>query len=317
MALEKVPVCVVGVGHLGRHHARLYAEDPDAELVAVVDSDKARAESIAADYGCVPLTELSAIPDRVRAASIAVPTVHHCRIAVQLLQSGRDVLVEKPLTKDLDEADRILEAASGNGRLVMVGHTERFNPAVAALAEVVDRPRFFEVHRLAAFSSRSTDIDVVLDLMIHDLDLLLHLDGTDPVSVDAVGVAALTDKVDIANARIRFASGCVANMTASRISAEPVRRIRVFQERTYLSCDTAIRKVERYTLVAGAGGRPEIRHDVLPVSEGEPLGNELKAFLEAVRHRTAPPVEGIHGRRAVQLAYQVLASIEASADAGR
>ncbi|MBD3867092.1 MAG: Gfo/Idh/MocA family oxidoreductase [Acidobacteria bacterium] len=316
MTHEKVPVCVVGVGHLGRHHARLYAEDPDADLVAVIDSDRDRAESIAADYGCEALTGLSAIPDKVRAASVAVPTVHHCRVAVELLQSGRDVLVEKPLTKDLDEADRILDAAAANGRLVMVGHTERFNPAVAALAQVVDRPRFFEIHRLAAFTSRSTDIDVVLDLMIHDLDLLLHLDGTDPISVDAVGVAALTDKVDIANARIRFESGCVANLTASRISTEPVRRIRVFQERTYLSCDTAIRKVERYALVAGDGGRPDIRHDVLPVSQGEPLGNELKAFLDAVRHRTAPPVDGVHGRRAVELAYQVLASIEASADAG-
>jgi len=315
MAHEKVPVCVVGVGHLGRHHARLYAEDPDAELVAVVDSDRARAETIAAEYGCTALTDLSAIPDKVRAASIAVPTVHHCRVAVELLESGRDVLVEKPLTKDLDEADRILEAAAGSGCLVMVGHTERFNPAVAALAKAVDRPRFFEIHRLAAFTSRSTDIDVVLDLMIHDLDLLLHLDSTDPVSVDAVGVAALTDKVDIANARIRFASGCVANLTASRISTEQVRRIRVFQERTYLSCDTAIRKVERYRLVAGDDGRPDIRHDVLDVHEGEPLGNELKAFLDAVRHRTAPPVTGVDGRRAVQLAYQVLASIEASADA--
>ncbi len=316
MALEKVPVCVVGVGHLGKHHARLYAEDPDAELVAVVDSDRARAESIAAEFGCEAVTELSGIPERVRAASIAVPTLHHCRVAVQLLQSGRDVLVEKPLTKDLDEADRILKAASGSGRLVMVGHTERFNPAVVALAKVVDRPRFFEIHRLAAFSTRSTDIDVVLDLMIHDLDLLLYLDGSDPVSVDAVGVAALTDKVDIANARIRFASGCVANLTASRISTEPVRRIRVFQDKTYLACDTAIRRVERYRLVAGDGGRPDIRHDVLEVSQSEPLGNELKAFLDAVRRRTAPPVQGRDGRRAVELAYRVLASIEASGNAG-
>ncbi len=316
MAVEKVPVCVVGVGHLGRHHARLYAENPDVELVAVIDTDKARAESIAAEYGCDALTGLSRIPDRVRAASIAVPTVHHCRIAVELLRSGRDVLVEKPLTKDLDEADRILEAAAGSGSLVMVGHTERFNPAVAALAGAVERPRFFEIHRLAAFTSRSTDIDVVLDLMIHDLDLLLSLDDSDVVAVDAVGVAALTDKVDIANARIRFASGCVANLTASRISVEPVRRIRVFQEKTYLSCDTAARRVERYRLIVGEDGRPDIRHDVLEVAPGEPLGNELLAFLDAVRRRTAPPVEGVQGRRAVELAFQVLESIKASSDAG-
>jgi predicted dehydrogenase len=316
MAAEKVPVCVVGVGHLGRHHARLYAEDPEAELVAVIDTDQARAESIATEYGCEALTELSRIPDRVRAASIAVPTVHHCKIAVELLRSGRDVLVEKPLTKDLDEADRILETAAGSGKLVMVGHTERFNPAVAALAGAVERPKFFEIHRLAAFTSRSTDIDVVLDLMIHDLDLLLSLDDSDLVSVDAVGVAALTDKVDIANARIRFASGCVANLTASRISVEPVRRIRVFQERTYLSCDTAAGQVDRYRLVVGDDGRPDIRHDVLEVSRGEPLGNELRAFLDAVRRRTTPPVEGAQGRRAVELAFQVLESIKASTDAG-
>ena len=208
--------------------------------------------------------------------------------------------------------EHILEAARATDRLVMVGHTERFNPAVARLAAEVGDPRFFEVHRLAAFTARSTDIDVVLDLMIHDLDLLLRLDGTEPVAVDAVGVAALTPMVDIANARIRFRSGCVANLTASRISAEPVRRIRVFQDRTYLSCDTAACRVERYRLLSDRSGRPDIRHDVLDVPKGEPLENELNAFLECVRARTAPPVTGLDGRRAVQLAYQVLESIQAA-----
>jgi len=320
MSERGIPVCVVGVGHLGRHHARLYAENPAADLVAVVDADQERARTISADYGCEAMTSVSALLEsslQVQAASVAVPTVHHREVAIELLEAGIDVLVEKPLTKKLSEADAILEAAAARSRLVMVGHTERFNPAVATLAAAVREPRFFEIHRLAAFTARSTDIDVVLDLMIHDLDLLLHLDGTEPLAVDAVGVAALTPMVDIANARIRFASGCVANLTASRISAEPVRRVRVFQDRTYLSCDTAARKVERFRLLTDEAGRPDIRHDVLEIPEGEPLGNELAAFIECVKTRTPPPVSGEDGRKAVALAYQVLDSIEATAGASK
>ncbi len=316
MAEDRIPVAVVGVGHLGRHHARLYAADPGADLVAVVDRDLERARTIAAQYGCDAFDDPAALPGRVRAASVAVPTVHHREVAEGLLAAGLDVLVEKPLAPGLEDADAILAAAKVAGRLVMVGHTERFNPAVMALANAVDAPRFFEIHRLSAFSARSTDIDVVLDLMIHDLDLLLHLDGTAATAVDAVGVAALTDKVDIANARIRFASGCVANLTASRISAEPVRRVRVFQSRTYLSCDTVARAVERYRLVFGASGKPEIRHDRLPVPEGEPLGNELAAFVRAVRTRSAPEVDGPQGRRALELAYRVLDAIRGAAGPG-
>jgi predicted dehydrogenase len=181
-----------------------------------------------------------------------------------------------------------------------------------ALMQAVDAPRFFEIHRLAGFSARSTDIDVVLDLMIHDLDLVLHMDGSEVVSVDAAGVAALTDKIDIANARIRMASGCVANLTASRISAEPSRRIRLFQTRTYLSCDTGARKVDRYRLTLTADGHPEIRHERLPVGDGEPLRTELEAFVAAVRERAVPPVDGLQARRAIDLAHRVRRSIEES-----
>lgn len=305
-----IPVGVVGVGHLGRQHARLYASLPGARLVAVADRDLGRAREVAGSYGCEALADPAALIGRVRAASIAVPTGSHRAVAELLLQAGIDVLVEKPLARTLAEADAIIAAAEARSRLVMVGHSERFNPAVAALARAVDAPRFFEIHRLAAFSARSTDVDVVLDLMIHDLDLLLHLDGTEAVAIDAVGVAALTDKVDMANARIRLASGCVANLTASRISAEPVRRVRVFQARTYISCDTATRSVDRYRLVIGPGGAPSITHDSLPVDQGEPLRLELEAFLEAVRARSAPPVDGRQGRRALALAYQVLEAIE-------
>src|SRR4029453_14193747 len=196
-----------------------------------------------------------------------------------LLAGGSDVLIEKPIAPSPSDADAILEAAVRAGRLVMGGDTGAFNPALRALSRAVDAPRFVEIHRLAAFTARSTDVDVVLDLMIHGLDLLLWFDGTEPLSVDAVGVAALTDKIDIANARIRFASGCVANVTASRISAEALRRIRGFQSRTYLGCDTGARKVERFRLMIGSDKKPSIQHELLPVDDGEPLGGGLSAFL--------------------------------------
>jgi predicted dehydrogenase len=311
-APEPIPVAVVGVGHLGRHHARLYASLPNAKLVAVVDRDRDRAEAIAREFGAEVHDSVESLGGTVRAASVAVPTIHHRQVAELLLGAGVDVLVEKPIAPTVEDADAILSAAEESGRIVMVGHTERFNPAIRALARAVDAPRFLEIHRLAGFSSRSTDVDVILDLMIHDLDLLLFLDGSDAVQVDAVGVAALTDKVDIANARIRLASGCVANLTASRISAEKLRRVRVFQSRTYLACDTAERSVQRWHLAYGADRAARIDHDVLPVEEGEPLAIELTAFLEAVRTRTAPDMDGRAGRRALDLAFRVLESIASS-----
>jgi len=282
---EPMPVGVVGVGHLGRHHARIYAGMQGVKLVGVVDSDAARAREIATEYDCEVIADVASLAKHVRAASVAVPTQYHRDVATELLRAGVDVLIEKPITRTLAEADEILEAVRSSGKLVMVGHTERFNPAVKAFARRVKQPKFFEIHRLAAFSARSTDIDVVLDLMIHDLDLLLALDGTEVVAVDAVGIAALTDKVDIANARVRLESGCVANLTASRISAEPLRRIRLFQPRTYLSCDTGRREVEQYSLAVTSGGAPEIRHEKIEVPDEEPLGNELTEFVSAVRRR--------------------------------
>ena len=305
MSEVPIPVGVVGVGHLGRHHARLYASFPGAKLVAVVDRDHARAQQIASEHGCEALADASELAGRVTAASVATPTIHHRGVAETLLAAGVDVLIEKPIAPSLEDADAILATASRAGRLVMVGHTERFNPAMAALSRVIDAPRFVEIHRLAGFSARSTDVDVILDLMIHDLDLLLWFDGTEPVSVDAVGVAALTEKIDIANARIRFASGCVANVTASRISAEPLRRIRIFQSRTYVGCDTGERKVERFRLVVGSDKKPSIQHEILPVDHGEPLALELSAFLAAVRSRSVPPIDGLAGRRALELAIRV------------
>jgi predicted dehydrogenase len=307
-----IKVGVVGVGHLGRHHARIYASLPGVELVGIVDHDEARARAIAAEHGCPVLASIDELAARADAVSVAVPTVHHREVAVRLLEQEVDVLVEKPISRTLDEADAINAAAEATNRIVMVGHTERFNPAVKALAGAVRQPRFFEVHRLAAFTARSTDIDVVLDLMIHDLDLLMALDGTEPVSVDAVGIHALTDRVDIANARVRFASGCVANVTASRISTESLRRIRVFERHTYIACDTGKQSVERYRLVPSEGQAPEIRRDMLEVADEEPLVNELAAFVDAVRTRERPAIDGRQGARVLRMAHEVLASIEAN-----
>lgn len=315
MSAREIPCGVVGVGHLGRHHARLYASLPGARLVAVADRDFERATRVAGEYRCEAFRDASELATRVAAASVATPTVHHRAVAETLLAAGVDVLIEKPIAPSLVDADAILDAARRADRLVMVGHTERFNPAMAALSRAVDAPRFVEIHRLAGFSARSTDVDVILDLMIHDLDLLLWFDGTEPRSVDAVGVAALTDKIDIANARIRFASGCVANVTASRISAETLRRIRVFQSRTYLGCDTGERKVERFRLIIGPDARPSIQHELLPVDDAEPLAVELAAFIHAVRTRTAPPVDGLAGRRALELAIRVREAIALSGTA--
>lgn len=308
---EPIEVGVVGVGHLGRHHARLYAALPGAKLVAVADRDLERARAVAVEYGAEAYDSVEGLLGKVRAASVAVPTVHHRAVAERLLREGVDVLIEKPIASSLEEADAIVAAAAEGGRLAMIGHTERFNPAIRALARAVDAPRFLEIHRLAGFSARSTDVDVILDLMIHDLDLLLLLDGSEPVQVDAVGVAALTDKVDIANARIRLASGCVANLTASRISAEKLRRVRVFQSRTYLACDTAERSVERWRLGYGPEGAPRIAHDALPVEDGEPLAIELSAFLDAVRTRSGTDIDASAGRRALELAFRVLEQIAA------
>ena len=309
MAREEVLVGVAGVGHLGRHHARLYATLPGVRLVAVADRDITRARAVAKEFGCEALSEAEGLLGRVEAASVAVPTVHHREVGETLLDGGVDVLVEKPMAASLEEADALNAAARRASRIVMVGHTERFNPAVIALARAVDAPRFLEIHRLACFTDRSTDVDVVLDLMIHDIDLLLYLDGTEPVSIDAVGVAALTEKVDIASARIRLASGCVANLTASRISADKVRKIRVFQSRTYLACDTVQGTVERYRLHSHPHGGPGIHREHLPVGSGEPLALELAAFVEAVRSRSTPPVDGLQGRRALGLAYRVREAI--------
>jgi predicted dehydrogenase len=301
-------VGVVGVGALGQHHARVYAQLPDVRLVGVHDTSPERAAEVAGRHGTRVFAEVEALLDEVDAVSVAVPTVDHHRTALAALQAGKDVLVEKPMAATLAEADDLIRVAAERGVLLQVGHIERFNPVVDVLGEHAGRPRFIEVHRLASFSPRSLDIDVVLDLMIHDLDIVLWLDGSDPVQVDAVGVPVLTPRADIANARLRFASGLIANLTASRVSAEKVRKFRVFSPRTYVSLDLAARSATVHRLVEGPG-TAQIAVERLTAPDIEPLARQLASFVSSVRARSAPLVSGLDGRRALALAHTILAKM--------
>jgi predicted dehydrogenase len=303
-------VAVVGVGHLGRHHARILSALDGAELVAVVDTLPGRAAEIAAGTSARPLTDFREIVGEVDAVTIAVPTEQHRDVALPFLAKGTAVLIEKPMARSLAEADEILAAAKASGATLAVGHTERYNPAVAAVMPLVTSPRFIEVHRLGVFPERSLDIDVVFDLMIHDLDVILSLVRSDVVSIEAVGVPVLTPKYDIANARLRFASGCIANVTASRISKDRVRKIRFFQPDAYISIDYAAQEVEGWRLVRKDGARPAIEGGQLPVQHDEPLKRELADFLGAARDRRAPVVDGAAGRRALELATRIAEKME-------
>jgi predicted dehydrogenase len=304
---------VVGVGHLGRHHARILASVAGANLVAVVDTNGPRAEEIAAaSGGAQAFTDARAILDRVDLVSIATPTEVHAEMATLFLEHGIPVLVEKPLARSVAEADAIIAAAERSGAVLAVGHTERFNPAVMAARSAVQDPGFVEVHRLGTFPERSLDIDVVFDLMIHDLDLVLSMVGSEVVSLEAVGVPVITNRADIANARIRFASGCVANVTASRISRDRTRKIRFFQRDAYISIDCGAREAEAYRLVRHPDRRPEIEGGRIEVQDSEPLRNELQDFVDAVRFGRQPLVGGADGRRAVALAAAISDQMAAS-----
>jgi predicted dehydrogenase len=296
-------VGVIGVGHLGRHHARLLAAMDEVELVGVVDIVAERAAAIAAEYG----TRACAAGDLlgvVDAVSVAVPTAAHEAVARPFLERGVAVLVEKPMADSLASADRLLAAATAGGARLAVGHTERFNPALAAARPYITRHRFVEVHRLGTFPERSLDIDVVFDLMIHDLDLLLDLVGAEVVSVEAVGVNVLTPRLDIANARLRFASGCIANLTASRISRDRVRKARFFAGEAYVGVDFAAQEAEVYRLDR-SGPAPRVVGGSVPIESAEPLGRELEDFVAAVRGRRAAAVPGAAGRDALALATRI------------
>jgi predicted dehydrogenase len=300
---------VIGVGHLGQHHARLLAAMDDVELVAVVDTRPGRAEEIAAKYGGRAFTDAAPVLDLVDAVSVAVPTESHVHVTLPFVERGVAALVEKPLASSIGAADQLIEAAERRGAPLAVGHTERFNPAVAAALPMVSDPRFIEVHRLGTFPERSLDIDVIFDLMIHDLDLLLAVVGSEVVNVEAVGVHVLTPRTDIANARLRFASGCIANLTASRISREQVRKIRFFQHDSYVSIDSASQEVDVYRLVRG-DGRPSIQGGRMDVTRDEPLRLELRDFVAAVRERRQPTVTARAGREALALATRIAETMD-------
>src|SRR5665213_1634765 len=297
-------VAVIGVGHLGKHHARILAALPGVELVAVVDTHLGRASEIASEYGSRAVIDVREVMDKVDAVTIAVPTGMHLQVSLPFLQAGIPALVEKPMARSLAEADGMIAAAAKSGALLAVGHTERFNPAVAVAREHLTNPRFIEVHRLGTFPERSLDIDVVFDVMIHDLDVILSVVKSEVASIDAVGVPVLTSKFDIANVRIRFANGCMANLTASRISRERVRKIRFFQPDAYISIDYAAQKVEKFT-ISRLLGIPKIDGGDVAVTSGEPLVRELADFVDAVRLKRPPLVDGAQGRRALALADQI------------
>jgi len=317
-------VAVIGAGAFGRNHARVYhqlaAAGEPVRLIGVVDSSAERADAVAREFNCRAfgsIDQLVSTHREVHAASIAVPTVHHAAVASQLIQAGVDVLIEKPLTTSLAEADELIKLAEDTGRIAQVGHLERFNPAVQATIPLITKPMFFEVHRLSVFTPRSLDVDVVLDLMIHDLDAVLSFVKSPIKEIRAAGIPILSDKIDIANARIEFESGCIANFTASRVSTERVRKLRFFQPRQYISIDYGRQDVLVLTVGAAEPGAASINPDIQmfkpPVSPDEPLRAELRAFLHAVRTRETPAVTLDDGRRALAVALEVLSQIEAHA----
>jgi predicted dehydrogenase len=273
-----------------------------------VDANSERAARLASEFSAKVFPDIESLASNVDAASVAVPTVEHARVGCRLLELGLDVLVEKPIAASLDEADELVSVASRAGRILQVGHLERFNPAIVAVMPVLNHPLYFEVHRLGVFTPRSLDVDVVYDVMIHDLDILLALVNAPVVDVKAIGIPVVTDKVDIAHARLDFATGAVANVTASRVSTERVRKLRFFQQHEYISVDFTRQDALRIR-VAEPGPQPKFDFAALPSEREEPLRAELRAFLESVRTRRAPAVDGAAGRRALELADQVMAGI--------
>ncbi len=302
---NKARMGVVGVGYLGRFHALKYAQIPDVELAGVVDVNQKRADEVAGECSTNSFYDYSQLFGLVEGVSIAAPTKDHFNIARDFLERNIDVLLEKPMTCSLTEADELIRIADKNGAILQIGHLERFNPAVIALKDTIDKPLFIESHRLAHFKDRGTDVDVILDLMIHDIDIILSLVKASAVNVEAVGVPVISENVDIANARLSFNSGCVANVTASRISSKDTRKIRIFQPNAYISIDYANQKIAFYKRVPGKKGFPCILSDDINLAKIDILYEEIKAFLHSVKTRNTPPVTGLDGKRALEVALKI------------
>ena len=303
--MKALRVGVVGVGHIGSNHARLYAELPSVQFTSIYDLDVIRANTIGKKYGLIPAKSLEQFAEMIDAASIATPTNTHHKLAHALLSRGKHLLVEKPITENTRDASELAELAASERLVLQVGHVERFNPVLSALEARLTHPRFIEAHRLSPYPERSTDIGVVLDLMIHDLEIILHLVRSPVQSIDAVGVPVLSKGEDIANARLRFESGCIANITSSRISPERMRKIRVFQEVAYLSLDYQNQSGEIYRRVDG-----RITRDKVAVEREEPLKRQLMSFAECASTGNAPRVSGFQATAALELAVEITKRIQ-------
>jgi predicted dehydrogenase len=302
---NRIAAAVVGVGYLGKFHAEKYAASEKVKLVAVVDIDEKRATEIGGSVGAAALTDYRSLFGQVQCVSIVVPTRFHYRVARDFIEAGIDILVEKPLTADIAEARALVEAAKARNVILQVGHLERFNPAIRRLEGIIREPKFVECHRLAPFVERGTDVDVVLDLMIHDIDIIASLVRSPVQRVEAVGVPVLTDKPDIANARINFASGCIANVTSSRVSLKRERKIRFFQPDAYISIDYDQRRAQIYRKPAPGAGWLDIRAENIEIKDGDALADEIDSFLDCVRARTLPVVGGADGLRALEIASMI------------
>ncbi|MBV9009985.1 MAG: Gfo/Idh/MocA family oxidoreductase [Verrucomicrobia bacterium] len=309
--MNKLRVGVVGVGHIGANHARIYAETPDADFTAVYDIDADRGEEIAHKFNVRAASSLEHFSTLVDAASVATPTHAHFAVARELLARGKHLLIEKPITENTAHARELSRGAAEKRLVLQVGHVERFNPVLSALEERLTHPRFIEAHRLSPYPNRSTDISVVLDLMIHDLEIILHLVRAPVESIDAVGVPVLSKSEDIANARLRFAGGCVANITSSRISPERMRKIRVFQEDAYLSLDYQTQTGEMYRRAHG-----QITREAVAIAKEEPLRQQLASFVQCAMTGGEPKVSGSHAAAALELAVEISRRIEQGHAAG-
>ncbi|GFO80486.1 Gfo/Idh/MocA family oxidoreductase [Methyloceanibacter sp.] len=310
---DQIRTAVVGTGYFGRFHANHYTKNPDAKLVAVVDSDPERAKAMAEEFGCEAVTDHRDIYGKVDAASVAVPTPFHFDVARDLVDAGIHVNIEKPITETVEQAQIITKLAEERGTVLQVGHIERYSAAYRVISEKIDRPLYLESYRIAPWKARGVDVDVILDLMIHDIDMIIGLVGSPVSSVDAVGTGVMGRKIDIANARINFESGCVANVTSSRISYKTERRLRVFSHSQYLNCDLGERKIFGYSLRGDptTEGLGAIATDTVDIPQEDSLGNEIASFLDCVKNGKKPFVDGYAGSEALRVAVMINESIDA------
>jgi len=314
--MKPIRVGVVGVGHLGKYHAEKYALMKDVELVGVADVIHDRAQEVATQYGAQAFKDYRDLLGKVNAASIVVPTDLHFQVSLDFLQANVDLLIEKPITETLEQANQLIQTADSKDLLIQVGHLERFNPAIVALSDIIDHPLFIESDRLSSFTQRGTEVNVVLDLMIHDIDIILSLVQSKIQQIHAVGVPVVTPEVDIANARLIFENGCVANVTASRISMKSMRKIRFFQKDTYISVDyadhdiTIVRKDNKGTSLPVPG----MSMDRMTFDKADSLKAEIESFIASVQTRRRPLASGVDGRKALKVAIDIVKQITASSE---